>query len=253
MFLWFTTKGPPAQCALLKSKPKQVKKIKKKNTGTLYKKSDSTEVNSAGTPFFFPKKKSWSLGFSQIMYCTCFEFIYFLLLFKVTIKQKVPPAKSVLPLPVPVYIPLPMSMYSQITPQPVALPVLVWHKYSAFTLPDSTLNTKSSFGLSIKKLKEYLLLTWRKFNKLVKTQQRLLVVGLWQLPVPVFLSEKPDSSEQKPTPAEAFKADISCSLEKEMNHRTEQEDHGKEENQRQQILSHGEKTVPSNNWNNMIL
>ncbi|XP_078810930.1 uncharacterized protein LOC101157550 isoform X2 [Oryzias latipes] len=100
----------------------------------------------------------------------------------VTIKQKVPPAKSVLPLPVPVYIPLPMSMYSQITPQPVALPVL--------------------------------------------------------LPVPVFLSEKPDSSEQKPTPAEAFKADISCSLEKEMNHRTEQEDHGKEENQRQQILSH---------------
>ncbi|RVE66764.1 hypothetical protein OJAV_G00110630 [Oryzias javanicus] len=100
----------------------------------------------------------------------------------VTLKEKVLPAKpTVLPLPVPVYVPLPMNMYSQMTPQPVALPVL--------------------------------------------------------LPVPVFLPEKPDGSEQNLTPAEAVKADISCRPEKEMNDKRELEDHGKEEEQRQQILS----------------
>lgn len=41
------------------------------------------------------------------------------------LEDRCDPKVVVLPVPVPVYVPVPMNMYSQYTPQPVGLPLLV--------------------------------------------------------------------------------------------------------------------------------
>uniref|UniRef100_A0A3P8QSP5 TRASH domain-containing protein n=1 Tax=Astatotilapia calliptera TaxID=8154 RepID=A0A3P8QSP5_ASTCA len=60
--------------------------------------------------------------FSELTVFGVYSIFSFLLL-----EDRCDPKVVVLPVPVPVYVPVPMNMYSQYTPQPVGLPLLVTH------------------------------------------------------------------------------------------------------------------------------